>query len=129
MQKYNSRLAELKAILQDVKYQDWVFHVGVFGNYHYLQVQFLATDITNVNYFPGINCTEITPNTLQKGRKFYISRHATKQEVVLTAWLAVRLAIEHEAREQFLYKGRAILGPHIDLDALVTASYTESRRK
>jgi hypothetical protein len=53
-----------------------------------------------------------------KGRKWFISKHATKSEIVLTAFKALLTAQEHEAREKFLYRGRPILDPHYDVDAL-----------
>lgn len=56
-----------------------------------------------------------------KGRKWYISPYATDSEIVLTAFKAAATALEHEAREAFLYKGQAILGPHFDVDFLVAA--------
>lgn len=53
------------------------------------------------------------------GRKWRLSRHMLKSEIVQTALMAVLAAVEHEAREQFLYKGQAIFGPHYDVDRLV----------
>lgn len=41
-----------------------------------------------------------------------------KSEVVATAMKAVLAAEEHEARELFKYRGKAIFNPHIDVDAL-----------
>lgn len=54
-----------------------------------------------------------------KGRKWYVSSHATDAEVIATAFKAVVTAEEHETREKFLYKGKAIYGPHLSLDALL----------
>jgi hypothetical protein len=42
----------------------------------------------------------------------------TRSEVVQTALKAVLSAEEHEARERFLYKGKAVFGPHFDVDVL-----------
>ena len=38
----------------------------------------------------------------------------------LTAMTDSGLAVEHEAREQFKYKGAAVFGPHFDIERLVT---------
>src|SRR5258708_5406117 len=54
------------------------------------------------------------------GRKWRLSTHMTKGEIVQTALLAVIQAQEHEIREHFLYKGKAIFGPHYDVDVLAT---------
>jgi len=53
------------------------------------------------------------------GRKWRVSKHSTKSEVVQTCLKAVLTAVEHEAREHFVYRGHAIFGPHFDVDALV----------
>ena len=38
---------------------------------------------------------------------------------MLTVFKAALTFIEHELREQFLYKGRRILDPHIDVNILL----------
>lgn len=87
-------------ILANVKYKDWRFVVGreVHGA-PYLQLQW-----TGENGFP---CTS---------RKWLLSDHMTKSELVQTAFKAVLTAEEHEVREMFLYKEAAIFGPHFDVD-------------
>lgn len=52
------------------------------------------------------------------GRKWRISAHATKSEVVQTMFMAYLAWLEHEAREAFTYRFQAIFGPHFDVDAL-----------
>jgi hypothetical protein len=54
----------------------------------------------------------------QHGRKWILSKHMTKSEVVTTAFKAVMTAEEHEIREKFRYGGRMIFGPHFNVDAL-----------
>lgn len=54
-----------------------------------------------------------------KGRKWVLSKWMTDGEVVQTVFMALLAAIEHEAREAFLYKGYAVLDPHYDIDKLV----------
>jgi hypothetical protein len=53
------------------------------------------------------------------GRKWLISEHMTDGEIVQTVFLAVQVAMEHETRELFKYKGQAILDPHYDIEKLV----------
>lgn len=53
-----------------------------------------------------------------KSRKWYISPHKTKSEIVQTAFLCAKTAMEHELRETFTYKGVTVLDPHLDLDHL-----------
>lgn len=54
-----------------------------------------------------------------KGRKWLLSKHMTDGEIVQTTFLALMTAIEHEAREQFFYKGEAVFDPHYDIEKLV----------
>lgn len=93
-------------ILQEIKYKNWTFHVTDDFEYMYLQVKFEAPN----NVTGGIE--------KWGGRKWLLSEHMTKSEIVSTALKAVLTAEEHEAREQFLYRGRAIFGPHLDVDTL-----------
>ena len=51
-------------------------------------------------------------------RKWRLSRHMTCSEVVQTAFKCVLTAAEHEVREAFKYKNKAIFGPHFDVEAL-----------
>ena len=54
-----------------------------------------------------------------KGRKWLMSIHMTDGEIVQTAFKAVLTALEHEAREQFMYRGVSIFDPHYDIEKLV----------
>ena len=97
---------ETKKILDDVDFLDCVFHLILkVGHGLFLQVQFVAP------------CNDTGEEKLHKGRKWYLSPHATKSEVVQTAFLAALTAVEHEAREAFTYKGAQVYGPHGDVDA------------
>lgn len=93
-------------ILKDVHYEGWRFVVGQDGERCYMQVAFSA---------PDINTGDMAHQT---GRKLFLSPYMTKSEVVQTALLAVLIAVEHEARERFRYRGMAIFGPHHDVDDL-----------
>lgn len=97
-----------------VRYKSWV--IAAFpetdGPGAYLQVRFNAPDYSKDR--PG----RANPAVAQAGRKWRLSEHMTKSEIVQTALMAVLAAEEHEIREQFRYKGSAIFGPHFDVDRL-----------
>lgn len=57
---------------------------------------------------------------LQHGRKWMLSPWMTRSEIVQTAFMAVLAFVEHEIRERFRYRGRAVFGPHFDVEQLVT---------
>jgi hypothetical protein len=101
-------LRELRKIVDEVEYRDWDLVVREDGNdgRPYLQVQFVA-------------CDAVTRRTEEwSGRKWFLSPHMTRSEVVQTAFKAIMTAAEHEVRENFLWRDRAIFGPHLDVEAL-----------
>ncbi len=74
----------------------------------YLQVQFDETDNDTGKDGYRAYC-----------RKWYLSPYMTTQEIVRTAWLAYKGAVDHEAAEKFRYCGKMINGPHVSPDALL----------
>jgi hypothetical protein len=114
-------VAELDKIIHECKYMDWNFDLCFFDlmdlKYPYLQVTFWAPDLTTKKL------------ELQKSRKWVLSYHMTKSEVVSTVLKAVMTALEHEARETFKYKDKAIFGPHFDVDWLTKSPQFDVREK
>lgn len=53
-----------------------------------------------------------------RGGKAYLSPHATRSELVQTAFSLLKAYDEHEAREAFEYAGVQVFGPHFDVLAL-----------
>lgn len=93
-------LLEMKQIVSEISYKDWDI-------------------IVSNEEFPYLQCKWKDGNNPQHGRKWQLSKHMTKSELVQTALKAVLAAEEHEAREQFIYCGAAIFGPHFNVDFLV----------
>lgn len=98
-----------REILVDVKYKDWLLKIGIVGDHEYLQWVFLGIDI------------ETDTPQWQHCRKWLLSEHMTKSEVVATAFKAALSAEEHECREAFTYKGVTVYGPHASVDSLMSA--------
>lgn len=98
---------ELREWLAEVSYKDWRITFGGGGLRPYLQVV-------------GAGTCNVTGAPIQwSGRKWFLSTHMVKSEVIQTAFKAVLTAEEHEARENFKYKGVTIFDPHYDVDKLV----------
>lgn len=55
-------------------------------------------------------------------RKYIVDAHAVRSEVVQTAFLCIRLALEHELREKFKFMGQAIFNPHFNVMSLIELS-------
>lgn len=92
----------IDSIIGDIKYKDWKFNIIARKDCYVLKITFEAPDI-NTGKMQTQHC-----------RKWFISHHACRAEVVRTAWKAVLAAEEHEAGELFQYKGVRIHSPHLD---------------
>lgn len=109
-------LTEAKQILGDVKFPGYTFRISGAFDIHqptYLQGVFLAP----CNDEPNVTRPQHT-------RKWLLSQHMTRSELVQTAFKCALTSIEHEAREQFTYKGARIFGPHFNVEALVSVCHS-----
>lgn len=98
---------DIQEILKTITYKNWEFVVGkTESGATFIQVQFEVHDSLSKKI------------ERQHGRKWYISKYATKSEVVGTCLKAVLTAEEHEARESFRYRGQPIFQTHYDVDVL-----------
>lgn len=94
-------------VLEEVVFQNYMFLVTKEGDNFFLKASFTAP------------CNKTGALETHKTRKWRLSKHMVKSEIVQTAFKLVLTSIEHEAREQFTYKGMPIFGPHYDVDVLV----------
>jgi hypothetical protein len=102
-------LQKILEALEQIDYPGYSFqiHGGTDGKPMYLQAAFEAP------------CSVSGLMETQHTRKWLLSPHMTPSEVVRTAFKCVPTSVEHEAREQFRYRGQAIFGPHFSVDDLV----------
>lgn len=111
---------EMRLILDRIGYKNWHFRLGKKGEVSFLQVVFQAEDPIIADGWDW-----------QKGRKWMLSEHMSKSELVQTALKAVLAAEEHEARENFRYMGQPVFGPHFDVNALwrlAAGEHTDERK-
>ena len=104
-------LIELRRILQVVKYKDWWWRTGRLGDGFYIQLQFRAPDSVK-------RCRPV----VQRGGKFYVSKHTANNELIRTCYAAVKSAVFHEMDEEFKVHGFCIYHPHISTQALEAAA-------
>jgi len=104
-------LDDLKAVIVNVACEvggvKWQIHCGEMGNGFYVQLRYLEPDI------------ETGDPQDQHGRKWYVSSHSAKSEVVQTVLKACLTSAEHIVREHFTYRGVRIFSPHFDVEQLV----------
>jgi hypothetical protein len=93
------------AALEEVSFPGYRFRVGRIAG-AFLQVVYDEPDVEDGE-----------PAT-QHGRKWYVSRNATRGEIVQTALKAVLTSHEHRVREHFTWRGARLFGPHFDLEQL-----------
>lgn len=63
------------------------------------------------------------------GRKWYLSKYMTADEIVKTCWCAYEAAVKHEVMETFLVDGKPLFNPHADFESLLIVSQNEVRRE
>lgn len=79
------------------------------NDYIYLQVSVMAADTDD----------PFGPKSLQKSRKWLLSKWMTVTEIVETAWKAIEGFELHELKERFTYKGACVYNSHIDIEERV----------
>lgn len=97
---------DMRELVNDIEFSDWKFQICVDNGIPFLRVAFQEEDVSSGRM------AEV------HGRKWRLSYHMTRSEVVQTALKAVLTAMEHEVRETFMWRGQRIFGPHLDIDVL-----------
>lgn len=96
---------KIKEIVSQIKYLDWEIKVRMDGERPYLQV-----------YGHGPDPSKGMEDAEWSSRKWWLSPHMCKNEIIRTAYMAVRGAVMHEMDEMFLYRGQQVFSPHINYD-------------
>lgn len=100
---------EIREIISNVSYLDWEFRLMYDRDRPYLQI-----------HGHGPDPKEGMRDAQWSGRKWFVSPHMCKNEIIRTAYKALECAVAHEMNELFLYKGVAIMTPHLDYEEIVT---------
>ena len=113
----NAKREMFENIVESVAYKPgWYFRHGLTGSgddqYMWLQVGVTAEADISWDMIEG-------KKVPWRGAKMPLSWHMCRQEVVGTIFHAIERAEQHEMKEWFRYRGRAIYNPHVDPDALV----------
>jgi hypothetical protein len=100
----------LRSVLGRVVYPGYHFTAHERSGMVYVKAQFMAP------------CAKTGEPERQTTRRWLIRPDASEMEIVQTLFKLVLTSLEHEARENFKWCGRAVLGPHMDLDQLWKAA-------
>jgi hypothetical protein len=96
----------MRAIVDSCRFEGYAFEVNAGHGGIHLQATYLDADI--VTGEPAVQHT----------RKWLLSPHMTRSEIVQTCFKLVMTSMEHRAREGFTYRGKRVFGPHFDVEAL-----------
>jgi len=97
-------------VLASVGYPGYTFYVSRINvDAALLYALFEAPDNDN----PSVMKTNMT-------RQWVVTSDMTDGAIVQTALKCVLTSIEHEAREQFTYKGARVFDPHFNIEDLVS---------
>lgn len=99
-------LQRLRDVLLQCSFPGFTFFIDFVMGRFYLQGTYREADTVT-----GVEEQQFT-------RKWLISPHMTKSEIVQTAFKCILTSMEHRTREWFTYRGKAIFGPHFNVDAL-----------
>jgi hypothetical protein len=92
--------------LSAVRFHDYIFQVKERQDCLYLQAMFQAPDYRHGG------------ETIQYTRQWMLHPDMTLSEFIGTVFKCALTSVEHEARESFTYRGKAIFGPHYDVEKL-----------
>ncbi len=107
-------MSQVNAALSEVKFGNHVFQTEeTMGGFH---IWITAME----------KCTYTGEQSLQEGRRWFVSTSCTPSDVVRTAFKAVTTWAEHETREEFKYKGVRVFSPHLELNNVVASKRTKS---
>ena len=102
------KIEEIRTLVSECQFGAYTFYVKIDGRgAWYLQGEYAEEDTTT----PGKLETQHT-------RRWFLSPEATKSEIVQTVFKCAMTSMEHRTREWFLFRGKAVFGPHFDVEAL-----------
>jgi hypothetical protein len=99
-------IIEAKELLTEIQCLDYQFEIVAEGDFGFLKATYIE------------QCVVTGAIDRQHTRKWRLSEHMTKSEIVQTALKCALTSAEHRVREHFQYKGELVYGPHFDVEAL-----------
>ncbi len=86
----------------------WKFEIKEVEDLFLIRTSFLRKDIVTGEFGLGWGRWHTTP-----------IESSTETSIVMTAWVCVKMIVEHELLEGFEYHGQKIFNPHQNLETLV----------
>lgn len=106
--------------------------MNVFGKDLFLRVDRDCKDRTAGRVFLQVvyesPCVNSGKTKEWRGRKWYLSEHMTRDEIIKTSYAAFEAAVSHEVREVFKYDSTALFNPHISYLSMMGIAGEQVRR-
>lgn len=103
-------LSEMQAVVAECEYGGYHFAVTKDGRGAiYLQGSYVEADVDSGR------------EEIQRTRRWFLSPEMSKSEIVQTVFKCALTSAEHRCREWFRYRGKAVFGPHFNVDVLHAA--------
>lgn len=100
-------LEEMQQVIGECEFPHYTLEVAIDGRGAiYLRAAYMEADVATGK------------EELQQTRRWFLSPEMTRSELVQTAFKCVLTSAEHRVREWFRYRGRAVFGPHFNVEAL-----------
>jgi hypothetical protein len=116
---------EVKAIVARIKMECFD---TVFGIKTSMDMEFPDSQRVFIQVIYVAECNKTNDIKEWHGRKWYLSRHMTADEVVKTAYAAFEAAVKHEVMEGFKVDGKVLFNPHVSFEALLNICDQEVSR-
>lgn len=121
-------------MIERVKYLTNKISASILGNPFYFRVEYdnefgegrnRRVFLQVVYWAP---CTKDGESKEWYGRKWYLSKHMTTDEIFKTAYVAFESAVKHEVMEGFKIDGKILFNPHVNFEELLAVSEKEVSR-
>lgn len=86
----------------------WKYEVKVVDGFYFIRTSFQRKDINTGEFGTGWGRWHTTPIP-----------GATETSIIMTAWVAVKMIVEHELLEGFEYLNKKVFNPHKTINQLV----------
>lgn len=108
-------LKEVMKVLNNINFSahscidmGWEFEVKIVEGFFFIRTSFKRKDIISGEFGTGWGRWHTTP-----------VESASETSIIMTAWVAVKMIVEHELLESFEYKQKKVFNPHKTISQLI----------
>lgn len=113
--KLRLEIEDVREILKNLNFSQhscidmgWDYEVEAHAEFYFIRTSFQRKDINDGEFGTGWGRWHTTPVA-----------GATETSIIMTAWVAVKMIVEHELLEGFEYLNKKVFNPHKTIDQLI----------